>query len=114
MGFFRKQKTDGVERPRISELDASFIYITNFHTKPHPCKLINLTHSNGIGIVTKIPLFKNDHLIIKYNYNNIEFEQEAIVSDKLKGETVLKFLSFTDSEQETLDNLILASLRKRF
>ncbi len=112
--FFYKHKKSSKLNHNITELKAQFIHITNIHSKSQPCKLINLPRSSGIGIVTKIPLFKNDHLIIRYTYNGIDFEQEAIVSDVTQDGILLNFLSFTLPEQENLDNLISASLRKRF
>lgn len=114
MKLFYKHKKSSEITHNIMELKAHFMYITNIYSKFQPCKLINLPHSSGIGIITKIPLFKNDHLIIKYTYKGIDFEQEAIVSNVTKDGVLLNFLSFTFPEQENLDKLISASLRKRF
>lgn len=97
----------------INELDAIFCYITDTHFRPHRCKLINI--KNCIGLSTISPLFENYHIIIKYEYNNIKMEQEALIVKKLNNNIyLLNFLAFSANEQRDLDTFIEASLRKRF
>jgi hypothetical protein len=102
-----------LEKIEIKEMDASYIYITDFYSGEHPCKIVNL--DNGIGLISKIPLFLNDHLIIKYKYKNIEFKHEAIVKGNyLPNIYLLNFLNFSIEEQKNLDRLIKTASSKRF
>ncbi len=112
MKFFHKNSI--IEQHKIDAISADFTYITDVNSKVYSCKLINSKHTYGVSIVTDIPLFKNDHILIQYIYNGIEFEYDAIVSKVLQSEKIIKFLAFSESEQNCLDNLIAASLRKRF